>query len=143
MIIKPHSLSGVVLYRVAHFMPPDKFEEGIAKIHRWLVPGGKVFIAVLPPQHGEYRDKVLSQYDANWKKGNVWPGFSFKSQDILPDQAYALPARLHLMDERPLVNVLEKYGFTIEKKDFIDMKKFGKSEQRDGHELYGIVAVKN
>lgn len=142
MIFKPNTFSAVVLHRVIHFMPGDQVEEGIAKIHRWLVPGGKVFIAVLPPQHSEYRDKVLAQYDANWQKGLVWPGYGFKSKELLPEQSYALPTVLHVMDERPLVKVLQKYGFTIEKQGFIDMKKFGKSEVRDGHELFGIVARK-
>lgn len=142
MILEPNSLSGVVLHRVAHFMHPDAFEEGIAKIKRWLVPGGKVFIAVLPPQHGEYRDKVLPLYEKRWKEGDAWPGVGFSSQDILPSQAYALPQSLHLMDGRPLEKVLTKYGFVIEKSGFIDMKRFGTHEQRDGHELFGIIAKK-
>lgn len=142
MILKPNTLSGVVMYRVAHFMQPDEFEEGIAKIKRWLVPGGKIFIAVLPPQHGEFRDKVLSTYEKRWQEGNLWPGYSFSSLEILPEQAYALPRHLHLMDQRPLESVLKKYGFTVEKTGFIDMKKFGNSEKRTGQELFGIVAKK-
>ncbi len=142
MILEPNSLTGVVLYRVAHFMKPDEFEEGIAKIKRWLVPGGKVFIAVLPPQHSEYQDRVLPVYNKRWEKGNPWPGYNFKSHDILPSQAYALPKQLHLMDERPLIHVLTKYGFTIEKHGFIDMKRFGANENRTGQELFGIIAIK-
>jgi SAM-dependent methyltransferase len=142
MIFKPDTFSAVILHRVIHFMPPDQVEEGIAKIHRWLVPGGKVFIAVLPPQHSEYRTKVLAQYEAKWQAGNAWPGYGFKSQELLPEQSYALPQMLHVMDERPLVKALQKYGFTVEKKGFIEMKKFGKSNVRDGHELFGIVAKK-
>jgi SAM-dependent methyltransferase len=142
MIIPQNSLSGVVLHRVIHFMKPDEVEEGIAKIKRWLVPGGKVFIAVLPPQHGEYRDVVLPQYEKRWQQGDAWPGYGFKSKALLPDQAYALPKVLHVMDRRPLEQVLLKYGFVIEKADYIDMKNFGNSDIRDGHELFGIVAVK-
>jgi SAM-dependent methyltransferase len=142
MIIPQNSLSGVVLHRVVHFMKPDEVEEGIAKIKRWLVPGGKVYIAVLAPQHGEYRDKVLPAYEKRWQQGDAWPGYGFKSKEILPDQAYALPKVLHVMDKRPLEKALLKYGFVIEKADYIDMKQFGNIEKRDGHEWFGIIAVK-
>ncbi|MBI2791550.1 MAG: class I SAM-dependent methyltransferase [Gammaproteobacteria bacterium] len=142
MIIPPNSLSGVVLHRVVHFMKPDEVEEGIAKIKRWLVPGGKVYIAVLSPHHGEYRDKVLTAYEKRWQQGEAWPGYGFKSKKLLPDQSYALPKVLHLMDKRPLEKALLKYGFVIEKADYIDMKQFGNKEKRDGHELFGIIAVK-
>jgi SAM-dependent methyltransferase len=100
MILEPNSLSGVVLYRVAHFMKPDEFEEGIAKIKRWLVPGGKIFIAVTPQ-----------------------------------------PKQHHFMDERPLIQVLTKYGFTIDKYGFIDMNQ--ETQSRTGQELFGIIAIKS
>lgn len=141
-IFPEHQFSAIVLHRVIHLLSPDEIEEGIAKINRWLISGGKIFIAVIPPQHGEYRDKVLPQYDQAWQNGNAWPGYGLKSAELLPDQAYALPDTLHVMDRRPLELVLQKYGFKIEKDGYIDMKKFGNAEKRDGHELYGIIATK-
>ncbi len=142
MIIPPKKLSAVVFHRVLHFMRADEIEEGLAKVNKWLVPGGKVYIAVLPPQHGEYQDKVLATYDKNWANGFSWPGDNLNSKLLLPEQVYALPAKLHVMDERPLKLALEKYGFKVEKSGFIDMNRFGKKEQRQGKELFGIIAVK-
>lgn len=143
MILPKNSLSGVILHRVLHFMTSDEIEEGLAKINGWLVPNGKIFIAVLPPQHGEYREKVLEIFDERWDSGDSWPGMGFRSKDILPLQAYALPAMLHVMDERPLKRALEKYGFVVERLGYIDMKKYGQTDKRQGQELFGIVARKD
>lgn len=142
MILPPNSLSGVVMYRVLHLMTPDEIEEGFAKIKRWLVPGGKLFIAVLPPQHVEYQDKVLKHYEQRWNKGDPWPGAGLKSEILLPQQAYGLPENLHVMDERPLKKALEKYGFMVEEYGFIDMKRFHGQTSNDGQELFGLIAVK-
>ena len=137
------SLSGVILHRVIHFLTPEEIEAGFKKIARWLVPGGKIFIAVLPPHHGEYRQKVLPAYDKAWKEGNPWPGHSWSSYEILPEQAYGLPKKLHVMDHRPLKLALEKCGFVVERYDFVSMKKFAApTPLRDGKELFGLVARK-
>lgn len=143
MILEKNSLSAVVLYRVIHLMTPDEIEEGFAKIKGWLVPGGKLFIAVLPPQHVGYRDKILSLYEQRWRQGEAWPGEGLKSEMLLPQQAYALPETLHVMDERPLKKALIKYGFTVEKYGFIDMNKFQDQSAKAGQELFGLVAVKS
>ncbi len=138
-----NSLEGVVLHRVLHFLTPSQIEKGIEKISNWLKPGGKVYIVVLTPQHAEYRSKVLQKYDDEWQQGNPWPGYSYGSKDILPDQAENLPEQLHVMDGRPLKRILEKNGFVIIKDDFIGMKQYGKTELRDGKEAYGLIAMKN
>lgn len=137
------SLSAVILYRVIHFLESVEIEAGFKKIARWLIPGGKVFIAVLPPHHGEYREKVLPVYEKEWEKGNPWPGHGWSTYEILPNQAYALPKTLHVMDQRPLILALEKNGFIIEHYGFISMKKFGiENPLRDGKELFGLIARK-
>ncbi|RZI47069.1 class I SAM-dependent methyltransferase [Candidatus Finniella inopinata] len=137
------SLSGVILHRVIHFLSPEEIEAGFKKIARWLVPGGKLFIVVLPPHHGEYREKVLPAYDKAWAEGNPWPGDNLLTHKILPEQAYGLPKTLHVMDQRPLTRALEKFGFVVEKFDFISMKKFCASARlRDGKEQFGLIAHK-
>ncbi len=142
MIIPPQKLSAVVFHRVLHFMSGDQIEEGLAKVNKWLVPGGKVFIAVLPPQHGEYKDKILVTYDKRWEQGVAWPGEGLSSKVLLPDQSYALPNKLHVMDERPLTLALQKYGFKVEKSGFIEMNRFGNQAKRQGQELFGLIAIK-
>lgn len=142
MTFKANSLSGVVMHRVLHMMPPSEIDEGLAKVNLWLIPGGKVFIAVLPPQHIDFKDKVLSIYEQRWNEGHPWPGSGFKSADLLPKQSYALPETLHVMDERPLKKALEKHGFKIQEYRFISMKKFHDNAAQDSQELFGLIAVK-
>lgn len=142
MNFAPASLDAVVLHRVLHFMEPIQVEEGIRKAVEWLAPGGKIFIVVLAPQHIQYRDKFLSTYDQRWNDGNPWPGSGIKACEALPEQAYNLPELLHVMDERPLRAALERYGFIVERADFISMQRFGVDSNRDGKESFGIIGVK-
>jgi len=142
MNFAPASLAAVVLHRVLHLIEPDKVDTGIMKAAEWLEPGGKIFIVVLAPQHISYRDKFLTIYEQRWNEGELWPGSGLKASEALPEQAYCLPEFLHVMDERPLRLALEKYGFTVEKADFISMKRFGVEVNRDGRESFGIIGVK-
>jgi SAM-dependent methyltransferase len=142
MNFAPGSLSGVVLHRILHFMGPETAEEGINKAAEWLEPGGKIFIVVLAPQHIAYRHKFLNLYEARWRSGDKWPGSEIEASEALPEQAYCLPKFLHIMDERPLRFTLEKYGFVVEKADFISMKRFGIEGNRDGMESFGIIGMK-
>lgn len=136
-------LDAAAYIRVFHFMKPSEIEQAIEKTSRWLKPGGKIFIMVLSPQHGEYRDKVLEEYERRWEQGDLWPGYFHKSKDILPDQSKHLPEWLHVMDGRPLERILEEKGYTITKRGFVEtMKKFGNTEKRSGQEAYGLIAMK-
>ena len=82
-------------------------------------------------------------YDQKWNDGNLWPGSGLKSCEVLPEQAYGLPEFIHVMDERPLKKVLEKFGFEIVESNFISMKRFGSEPDRNGQESYGIIAKKH
>ena len=138
-----NSLDYVVLHRVLHFLTPQAIKDGFTKIHKWLKPNGKLFIVVMAPQNKSFSEWFLPIYNERWEKGDEWPGKDLSVAKALPDQEYNLPATLHVMDERPLEHALKKHGFTIEKIDFIDMKHFGKeNEKRDGHEAIGVIATK-
>ena len=140
-----NSLDAVVLYRVIHFLSPEEIENGLAKIYTWLKPGGKVFIVVLAPQHKAYSDWFLPIYNARWESGDKWPGNKLSVHKALPAQEYNLPKYLHVMDDRPLKNVLEKHGFRIKKSGFVNMSRFSTKHdkyKRDGNESFGIIAEK-
>jgi len=141
---KERSLSAVMLHRVLYFLSPNQVEEGLAKIYKWLEPEGKLFIAVMSPQHGEFSDWFLPTYEQRWKEGEDWPGNCLKTKDALPLHSYNLPEYIHVMDERPLERALYKYGFSIESKGFISMKSFSgaKGNKRNGKEVFGIIAAK-
>ncbi|MBS0235786.1 MAG: class I SAM-dependent methyltransferase [Proteobacteria bacterium] len=137
------SLKGAMFHRGPHLFSPKELEDGFALIHKWLQPGGKLFIVAMAPQHKSFADWFLPIYEERWTNGDKWPGTNLDVKKALPDQAYNLPEHLHVMDERPLRYALEKCGFKIKKVGFIDMKHFGKAtENRDGHEAIGVIAVK-
>jgi SAM-dependent methyltransferase len=140
-----NSLDAVVLYRVVVFLSPDEMEEGISNVHKWLKKGGKFYIVSLSPFHNDYSEWFLPIYNAKWESGDKWPGVNLEVEKALPKQAYNLPKYLHIMDERPLEYALKNAGFEIEKKEFIDMTRFGSKNdkiKRDGKESFGIIAVK-
>jgi len=144
--IEDNSLDAVVLYRVIHFLSGEEIELGLSKIYKWLKKGGQIFIVVLSPYHKEYSDWFLPLYNTKWEDGNKWPGEELEVAKALPKQQYNLPKYLHVMDDRPLKYALEKYGFTIIKKGFVDMSRFNSADYkqgRDGRESFGIIAVKN
>jgi 2-polyprenyl-3-methyl-5-hydroxy-6-metoxy-1,4-benzoquinol methylase len=134
-----NSLSSVILFRVLLFLSPAEIEEGLTKINKWLKPGGKFFISTLPPQRGEYKDKVLPIYETRLAAGDKWPGYDFNTVDILTKDIEHFPASLHLMDEKPLEIILRKLGFTIEKFGLIESIRGEKS----GKELFGLIALKD
>jgi hypothetical protein len=135
------SISAVILNRVFIFLTPQEIEQGIAKITEWLIPGGKIFIIANAPQHKQYSNWFMPIYESRWSSGSAWPGVNLDTSTALPDQAYWLPKYLHVMDERPLIKILEKHNFIIERTEFVSMKKFGQSPvERDGKEAIGIIA---
>ena len=138
MTFPPHSLKAVVLHRVLHFLPGTLIMRGIEKISQWLVDGGRVFIVVMAPQHSDFKDWFLPEYEKRWAAGEAWPGEGLNVSRALPQQAYNLPDALHVMDGRPLAKVLQKYNFIIEKEGFISMARY--SSNRSGQEAYGIIA---
>ena len=143
-----NSLDAVILYRVIHFLSGSEVETGFRKIHDWLKPGGKIFIAVLSPYHKAYSEWFLPQYEIQWEKGNKWPGDNLPVRRALPDQEYNLPEYLNVMDERPLRNALEIAGFDILEADFIDMSRFNTTDEvkkgiiRSDKGTFGIIAIK-
>lgn len=143
MDLADESVEAIVIYRVLHFLSPTAIEAGLSKAQRWLKPGGKLFIAALAPQNKSFSTWFLPIYNEKWSNGIKWPGVDLPTHTALPEQAYQLPPYLHVMDERPLRYALEKAGFKVDQVDFIDMRRYGQAkEERDGHEMIGMIAEK-
>lgn len=136
------SFDAIVAHRVLHFMPPEEVEAALTKFSELLKPNGRLYIVTLSPTHMVFKDKVLADYDQKWKTGKDWPGCDYNSQDLLPNQAYVLPEKLHVMDGRPLERALKKNGFEIFKSDYLSTKHLGNEPNRDGREQYGVIAIK-
>lgn len=135
-------LSAVLLHRVLHFMSGEEIDLGLENVRRWLKVGGKVYIVVMSSDHIAFRDQVLPEFEERKKNGDPWPGMYLDVNKYLPDQAYGLPEKLHIMDQEILRKALERHGFEVEEIGYISMKNFGAEKKRDGKEAVGVIAVK-
>jgi len=135
--LESDSLDLIVFHRILHFFNGHEIETILTRAFEWLKPGGKVYIVMLSKDHVGFRDKIF--YDPAKK----WPGENIVIvKNHLPDQAYALPKKLHVVSPETLENRLKEVGFQIEKVDFVSLKKFGAEANRDGKEAVGIIGLK-
>ncbi len=81
MILPKNVLSGIVYYQSLDAMSPDAMEEGFAKAKGWLVPGGKLFIALKPSKNS--LEKMLAKY-----------GFVVEKYDAIDGETMGLIAQL-------------------------------------------------
>ena len=137
-----NSFDAIIMERIIQFLKPVEIEIGLAKAHKWLAPGGKLFISVLAPTHKDFSKWFLPIYNQKWEAGNAWPGDGLDVEMALPEQAYNLPKYMHVMDERPLRRALEAAGFYVDKADYISMIHFENKNTRDGKETIGVIATK-
>jgi SAM-dependent methyltransferase len=140
--IKDNSLDGILIHRIIHFLSGDEIMRGFKNAYRWLNPGGKIFIVCMGPEHILLRHEFLPHFNQEKKKGNPWPGMWLDVRHFLPQQHYALPDQMHILDEEILAWALKDSGFIIEKSGYIALKKVGIEENRDGREAVGVIAVK-
>lgn len=140
--IPKNSLTAVILHRVLHFMSGEEIDIGLDKVKQWLKPKGKIFIAVMSSEHIAYREKYLPIFEKRKKEGDIWPGMYLDVPVHLPAQAYALPDKLHVMDQDILKQALERHGFQIERIGYVSMQGYGVEKGRDGKETIGAIAIK-
>jgi len=138
----PGSIGSVLISRVFHFLRGEEVDSGLAKVYRWLAPGGKIFI-VTSTQYQKNLVDFVPVYEERWANGNPWPGHV---EDYgTSATALGLPnvnSFLHVMDERPLRAALERAGFEVETVRIIDRRKTIPMMSLDGREGIGVVAIK-
>jgi ubiquinone/menaquinone biosynthesis C-methylase UbiE len=141
LTVKDGSIQAVMAHRIFHFLTGKQIEEGLKKIHTWLKPTGKLYIAVNSPYNSDF-PWFLDEYQAKLAQNNPWPGENLPVAKALPNQAYALPEYLHVMDDTVLLPQLKKAGFKIVHWDFISMKNFQDKTIREGKEVFGVIVEK-
>lgn len=136
-----NSLEGILVCRVLHFLRGEEIEEGLKKMHEWLIPGGKVFIVTATPYQGNIKE-LIPVYEERWANGDLWPGYVENYGPTATGLSHNLNSFLHVMDERPLVSALERAGFIIERIEYIDRSKTLPMVSLDGREGIGVIAIK-
>jgi SAM-dependent methyltransferase len=136
-----HRFGAVLGSRVLHFLEGPDVETTIAKIYRWLRPGGKLFLVVDTPYRGVIR-QFVPDYLQRKERGEKWPGFIANYADYLPRGSKNIaPPFINLMDPEILSDVCQRAGFLVEHAAF--MPRIAKLEDADpqGRDHVGVVAV--
>jgi len=139
----PEEVFDVVLaHRVFHFLEGSLVIAGIRKIYRWLKPNGLLGIVTMSASHAQFRDMFLPRYMAARESGAPWPGQWLDVSEALPDQACALPDRLHVFEPSELDRLAMVVGLQPIRADYVPMTDLGCPENRDGREHSGVIAEK-
>ena len=132
----------ILCSRVLHFMDPETLQRAVARIADMLLPGGKVFVAVVTPYH-RLIETFIPEYEQRKKAGDRWPGFVadvsvHHSDQLQRGQIGAKP--MHFMEPHILRQVFENAGLIVESCDFhaIEMEHM----YIDGREGVQLVASK-
>lgn len=115
-----NSISSVLICRVAHFFTGEQIETGFKKIHKWLIPGGKLYFVSLTPYHHLLRDNFLQTYIKNYDQGVKWPGLITNFREYNPKEADDIPNLFHVFDDKLMKKLLTEIGFDIEEMTYFD-----------------------
>jgi SAM-dependent methyltransferase len=127
--------------RVFHFLDGAAVDITLAKMFRWLLPGGKLFLVADTPYAGVLR-QCVSAYLQRKERGDRWPGFIADYAPYMPRGSRRVdPSFINLMDPDILSDCCRRAGFQIEEAGF--MPRIAKlddadPEGRDHVRLVGI-----
>jgi len=111
---EPARFGAVLASRVLHFLSPADVELTIVKAHRWLAPGGRLFLVADSPFSGPWKTKA-PEYEQRKAAGDDWPGhFEDYAQFLRPGADPAEhPRFINVMDPDILERVCRSAGFGI------------------------------
>lgn len=136
------SLGAVHASNVLHFLTPAEFERALDKMHRWLAPGGKVFILTGSP-YQQHLKGFIPEFERRKAAGTMWAGWV---QDI---RAYndgplldLLPTSMLLFDIELLTERFSAAGFKVEEKREYSRSGIPEACRYDGRENLFLIASK-
>ena len=139
---EPDTLGAVHASNVFHFLTGNQLSEGVRAIARWLRPGGKLFVQAATPYQAAFSG-FIPEYEKRLNSGVRWPGWVEKiSRYSRHKKLGAMPASVHLLDDRVLSAVVASSGLVVERAWLYHRGDFPKELKLDGRESLGLVAVK-
>jgi ubiquinone/menaquinone biosynthesis C-methylase UbiE len=137
------SFDGIYNARLFHFFDGERIRAALEKFHRWLKPGGEVFLV----NDSVYRTifgPLIPIYEDRVKASVEWPGFFEDIGSCLP--AYLHPERfpktMNFMDPAVLSRELGRAGFEVMTAKFCPYTGNFSPGRLDGRELAVAVARK-
>ncbi len=131
--------AAILAARVLHFLDGPDIEQTVAKMHNWLMPGGRLYLVADTPYVGPWYT-YADRYERRKAAGELWPGKVEDYAALLPagtDPA-GHPAFINPLDPDILARVCTAAGFSILSAAFLS----GATKHAKGREHAGVIAVK-
>jgi SAM-dependent methyltransferase len=128
--------------RVFHFLEGPAVDTELAKMFRWLRPGGKLFLVADTPYAGVLR-QCVPEYLYRKERGERWPGFIADYAPYMPRGSRRVnPPFINLMDPDILSDCCRRAGFQVEQADF--MPRIAKLDDADpqGRDHVRLIALR-
>jgi ubiquinone/menaquinone biosynthesis C-methylase UbiE len=137
------SFDGIYNARLFHFFTGERIRAGLVAMHRWLKPGGRVFLV----NDAIYRTifkTLIPVYEARVQAGEEWPGFIEDVRSCIPESLHPekFPATMNFMDPVVLRRELERAGFSVVAAGFYPYTGNFALGRLDGREIAAAIGVK-
>ncbi|MBT8442714.1 MAG: class I SAM-dependent methyltransferase [Gammaproteobacteria bacterium] len=136
----PGSFGAVLASRVLHFLNGEQVEQTLAKMHDWLIPGGRVFLVADSPYTGPWRT-LSDDYERRKAAGEPWPGFVADYAQFLPagQDPSKHPSFINPMDPDTLAQACTGAGFDVLEARWLASG----TKHATGRDHAGVAAVRN
>ncbi len=137
--IESASLGAVLISRVMHFFDGFRIQRMFQNAHRWLRPGGKLFVVAETPFQRTV-ESFIETYEKRKLGGRQWPGLVHDINAYVSNRSGAIPNMVHFLDADVLSREAVKSGFMVEQVEVFPRMDFPEHYRLDGRESVGLVA---
>lgn len=132
------ALGGILLSHVMGFLSPEEIQRCMEKMHRWLIPGGKIFVMGYTPYFKDNEAKIAI-FERRLAKRTPWPGYITRIIER-PN----LPFKFHSLHPNLLKSLFPADTFNIDFLDYIGHLETPIPEwlRLDGRENVGLIATR-
>ena len=127
------------------FLKKDELILGFDRLHRWLCPGGRLFILNYTPFHNKL-SSFIPVYKERLKQNSTFAGEIQDVRKYSPDKLPLdnLPHRMLCLDKPTMHFLVDESKFTVDYLDYLGGPGSGvpKAIQLDGKEWVGCIVTK-
>lgn len=132
----------ILVSGVLQFLTPDEVMTGLNRIHKWVVPHGKVFVIVDTPYQKGW-ESFAKEYERRYLLGEKWPGLTHETQQHFnSERAAHYPQTMNWFTIPVLSQALLTSRFTIESIDYLSRSDHPTDMRLDGRESLGAIVEK-
>jgi ubiquinone/menaquinone biosynthesis C-methylase UbiE len=127
-----NSFEAILMARILHFLDGATLEQGLAKVHKWLVPGGKFIANNCSIYHSSVKGKMANIFQERIKQGDQWPGIVQRHDYDSVHENFS-PPFINVFYQEQLEELLPKFGFEIEEIGYFDYPSDPWPDKNMGH----------